>query len=124
MSNDHAPDARDDCACLQGDFNFRNFQRTYLGGGVGHEVEILTCNKCGRHWLSLSDEPDIHDDAGMWYRGLISPEDIPSISQGDVVENALRYLSSLDWYYCGGLYWSDRGIQTPFKSSGTIRLLS
>lgn len=124
MSAPDAPDEQSDCTCLQGDFFYRNFQRTHLGGNqAGTVVDVLTCLKCHRRWLSLFDEPNIHSDAGEWYRGLISPEDIPAISQGNVVENALRYLSSLDWYYCGGLYWEDQGVKTPFKSRGPIFLI-
>lgn len=123
MSVPDIPDVQSDCTCLQGDFFYRNFQISYLGGDSPLiEVEVWTCLKCDRRWLSVLDDPQIYDDAGKWYKGLISPEAIPSISQGNVVENALRFLSSLDWYYCGGLHWQDQGIQTPFKSRGTVRL--
>lgn len=114
---------REDCICLQGNFHYPNFKRIHLGGdSFDGEVDAITCTICGRYWLSIFYEPKVYDDTAEVYRGLISPEVIPSISQGNVLENALKYFATLDWYYCNGTYWSNRGIKVPFKRYGKIIL--
>ncbi len=123
MNEPTTPDLQDSCPCMQGIFHYPNFKRTHLGGdSFDGKVDLITCTTCGRYWLSIFYEPKVYDDTGRVYYGLISPEAIPSISQGDVLENALKYFASLDWYYCNGTYWSNRGIKVPFKRHGKIIL--
>jgi hypothetical protein len=113
------------CRCLEGNFYYLNIQETYLGGdSLSGQVSLITCKICARHWLSIFYEPKIYDDADAWFRGLIKAEDIPSIKEGNVLQNALTYLEALDWYYTSGTRWSDRGFKTPFKTSGKIILWS
>jgi hypothetical protein len=116
---------QDTCLCLEGIFDYRNIQETNLGGGtLSGQVSLITCKICGRHWLSIFYEPQIHDNEYAWFHGLIKVENIPSIKEGNVLQNALAYLESLDWYYTSGIYWSNHGFKVPFKTSGKIILWS
>jgi hypothetical protein len=115
------------CSCLQGVFHYQNFHEVYLGGDrADGEVDALTCKQCGRLWLSVLYEPKIYDDSAQRYHGLLTEADRPALlaalSQGDVSQNARAKLASLDWYYCTGTYWTDQGLQVPFRSSGKIYL--
>ena len=120
MSKHNDLHLQSDCPRLVGNFDYRNFHITHLSGDlIDGEAKLLACKLCSRDWLSIAHEPKIYDDdAGVWYCGLIKVDDISSIKQGHMLENARTYLGSLDWYYCGGTYWADRGIEVPFKSSG------
>ncbi len=123
MSEPVTHEQKENCLCLQGNFDYHNFKRTHLGGdSYDGKVDLLTCKLCDRHWLHIFYEPKVHDDAAQWYAGLIALDDIPSISSGDVLKNALAYLEALDWYYTGGTYWSDIGLKVPFKGLGKITL--
>lgn len=97
MSQNAPSDPKDTCACLNGNFYYENVQHTRLSGDtLEGEVEVLTCKICGRRWLSISYEPKVYEDDDRWFRGLIDPDAVPAISQGNSMQNALAYLASLD----------------------------
>jgi len=123
MSQHTSSDTQSSCSCLEGNFFYSNVQTTYLSGDtLSGGVDLLTCKFCSRRWLSISYEPKIYDDDARWFRGLIDPEAVPAISQGDILQNALAHLENLDWYYTSGTYWTDAGIPVPFKHAGKIIL--
>ncbi len=125
MTEHKTLEQKKDCSCLQGNFDYHNFQETYLGGSpLRGEVEVFTCKVCDRRWLSIFYEPKIHNDEEGWFRGLIKAEDIASIKEGNVLQNAIAYLKSLDWYYIDGTYWNNLGFKTPFKTHGKVNLWS
>ena len=84
----------------------------YLGederNGRFGDVSLWQCCSCGRYWLEYHVEYSAFSRSGRYFRGLIEPEYAKKLKPG----NAVRYLSSLDWYLQGGSYFGDLTRQT------------
>ena len=108
-----APDPNKDCNCLiiapqSLDFKELGMDKRYA------EVSVSNCKNCGRHWLRYFYENEGFTASGRWYLGSLTSEQLSELS----LENAKQTLENLDWYYCGGSYFSGR----VSKASGKINL--
>jgi hypothetical protein len=100
----------ENCACLELAFVRWEFDERYLGTDRYYaDISVRTCKLCGRHWLNYHYENEAFTASGRWYRGLIPPDQVDSVS----AEGAREFLGKLDWYLCGGSFYGK-----VFKASG------
>jgi hypothetical protein len=106
----------DGCRCLAGWVHYRDFEERFVGvdrqDGRFGEVTILTCRRCGQHWLRYHYELEAFTASGRWWRGPVSPEQAAAVT----AETALATLGTLAFYYVGGSYYDGR----VSKSHGPI----
>lgn len=65
------------------------------------DVEVLTCDSCGRQWLRYHWENEGISRSGRWYLGVIDDRQ----AAGMTAEAARDTFSNLEWYFCGGSYF-------------------
>ena len=98
----------DTCSCLNGDDYFANFIERYIGMDDSFgEISTMQCRLCGRYWLRYYYANEAYTGSGRWYRGIIEPALVSSIS----IENAKDILENLTWYYRGGSYFGGKVIK-------------
>lgn len=98
------------CACLELAFVKWESEVKYLGMDQHYaEISLRTCKSCGRIWLRYFYENEAFTASGRWYRGLVPPDQVDSVT----AETAKDYLGKLDWYLCGGSFYGK-----VFKTSG------
>ena len=98
-----------ECACLQGDTFYQNFEERSLGvDSEFGEAAIWRCKRCGRYWLEYCVEYEHLTAAGRWFRGVIAPE----VARSADVASAKRVLEGLDWYFRGGSAFGGKVIKT------------
>ena|ERR1051325_10886846 len=106
-----------ECRCMTPPFNYLDYYTVSLGIDMtknrGAEVTIETCRACGNKWLRYFVEYEFFSQSGRWYRGLVTPELLESLTP----EGAPELLSSLPWYFYGGSYFRTLGR----RGSGPIR---
>ena len=78
------------------------------------EVTIQTCRACGSKWLRYFVEYESFSQSGRWYRGLVTPELVESLTP----ERAPDVLASLPWLFSGGSYFRSTGC----RSTGSVIL--
>ena len=101
-----------DCTCMVLDYVKWDFDEKPLGRDRNEaDVALRTCRHCGRVWLYYHYESEAFSRSGRWYRGLVSAQAAASVGPDD----ALKSLTKLDWYICGGSYFG--GVR---RSSGAI----
>ena len=88
----------------QSDFDTRSIgiDETHLRFG---EVSVDTCRACGAMWLRYSVEYEAFTESGRWFRGLVSPEEVRSLTP----ERAETVLQGLAWHFRGGSYFRTSG---------------
>ncbi len=109
--NDPTPD----CRCMTPPFMYWDFDTASVGvdmtNGRHGEVTLETCKACGRLWLRYFVEYESFSQSGRWYRGLVTPEMVESLTP----ERAPELLQSLHWYFSGGSYFRSQGRVTNGK---------
>jgi hypothetical protein len=111
---------RDECKCMTPPFHYLDYETESIGvdetNGRFGEVTIETCRSCGSKWLRYFVEFESFSESGRWYRGLVSPEVIATITP----ETALEAINSLPWHFYGGSYFRTTGARSA--GSGSISL--
>jgi len=105
------------CVCLDGIFYVykqRRIRFLAYDSLNDSEVNIYQCTDCGRYWLNYYYTHDSCENVGRSFWGLIDKDKIKEIS----ADTAALYLQSIDWYWCGGGYYSGK----KFKTSGKITI--
>ena len=104
------------CKCFDPAARYDTWDKTYIGcdetNGRFGDVELFNCKTCGRCWLHYLVEYEAFTSSGRWYRGLIAPDQVASITP----QNAVAILESLPWHFYGGSYFETYGK----KGSGSI----
>ena len=59
------------------------------------DVEVLTCGRCGRYWLSYFFEYEAFTDSATLYRGIITAKQASAITEHDAIDVFAR----MQWYY-------------------------
>jgi hypothetical protein len=62
------------------------------------EIYVESCKLCGAYWIYY--DRDCCFDYDLWYRAIIPPEELPSLTP----ENAIEYIENADFYIRGGTY--------------------
>jgi hypothetical protein len=97
-------------------FDYRDFDSVELGVDPTNcrfaEVSVETCKTCGATWLRYLIEQEAFPESGRWYRGLVTPEVVRSLTP----EQAPVVLASLPWYFSGGSFFRTTGC----RGSGPI----
>ena len=98
-----------ECRCMTPPFYFLDYDSQSLGvdetNGRFGEVTIDTCKACGKKWLQYFVEYPSFSESGRWYRGLVTPEIVKSITP----ERAPELLAGLPWHFSGGSYFRTTG---------------
>lgn len=107
-----------ECRCMTPPFHYLDYETAELGIDMtknrGGEVTVETCKACGSKWLRYFVEYEAFSESGRWYRGLVTPEQLESLTP----ERAPELLAGLPWYFYGGSYYRTLGR----KSYGPIRV--
>ena len=107
-----------ECRCMTPPFMYTDYDSRPLGvdetNGRFGEVSVDTCKACGSLWLHYFVEYPSFSESGRWYRGLVTPEMVESLTP----EQAPDMLASLPWRFYGGSYFRTRGR----KGSGPVSL--
>ena len=112
QASEHSPD---ECPCLRGDVDYRDFETRVLGVDRDYgEASVLRCRRCGRHWLEYFVEYEYLTASGRWLRGVITPE----IAASAKATSAKRILEGLEWYLRGGSAFGGQ----VFRTSGDLKL--
>jgi len=98
-----------DCRCMTPPFMYWDFDAVPVGvdgtKGRGGEVTLETCKACGSLWLRYFVEYEFFSQSGRWYRGLVTPEVVESLTP----ERAPELLQNLPWLFSGGSYFRSTG---------------
>jgi hypothetical protein len=90
-------------------FTYRDYDSRPIGvdetNGRFGEVSVDTCKACGRMWLHYFVEYAFFPKSGRWYRGLVTPEMVESLTP----ERAPELLASLPRHFYGGSFFGTRG---------------
>lgn len=111
-------EAMSECRCMTPPFNYQDYDSELLGiddtNGRSGEVTIEICKACRSMWLRYFVEYESFSQSGRWYRGLVTPEMVKSLTP----EQAPELLASLPWCFYGGSYFRSTGR----RGSGPIRI--
>jgi hypothetical protein len=104
------------CECLQQPMGLNRYTHIkHLGIDQTHgrfgAVDVLQCNVCSRYWLQYFIDYEGFTASGRYFMGLITPEIAELLSP----DQAVDFLSSLDWHLYGGSFFGRKG-----KSTGPI----
>lgn len=98
-----------DCRCMTPPFRHRDFDSEVIGVDETNlrfgEVSVETCKACGSTWLCYFVEYEAFTESGRWFRGLVSPAEIQSLTP----ERAVAVLQGLAWHFRGGGYFRSTG---------------
>lgn len=90
-------------------FHRVDFDATVIGVDMTNsrygEVSVDTCKSCGTHWLTYFVEYEAFTASGRYFRGMVSPEQLPGLT----AERAAEVLGSLPWHFRGGSYFRTSG---------------
>lgn len=107
-----------ECGCLTPPFSYLDYDSESLGtdptNGRYGQVTVETCKACGSKWLRYLVEYESFSESGRWYRGLVTPAMVESLTP----EQAPGLLASLSWHFYGGSYFRTTGR----RGSGPIRV--
>jgi hypothetical protein len=90
------------CACAAPPFHFLDFYSSCLGQDTfGEDIRLDQCKTCGSYWLVYLLEWPHYSKSGRWWCAPISNSIAARIS----VEEAKRFIESLEWCYVGGSFY-------------------
>jgi hypothetical protein len=98
-----------ECRCLTPPFQYLDFNSEFIGVDETHgrfgEVSVEICKACGSKWLRYLVEYEAFTGSGRWYRGLVSSEELQSLTP----ERAVAVIEGLSWHFRGGSYFKTTG---------------
>ncbi len=103
------------CRCFEPPFHYADFESRAVGvdetDGRFAEVTVERCCQCGQHWLRYFYEHEAFSRSGRWYRALLTPDEVASVT----VASAVALLSARDWHFRGGSYFDSTGLRCDWR---------